>query len=169
MQFADDADCILTITWEGKQMADKKNEKSTAVIPDQTSISRISDFLDTCLEEYEIPLRIGYSLKVVADEIYSNIVYYSEAKTAEILFRNDDETITLVFTDDGKPYNPLEAEEPDITAGIEERKIGGLGLFMVKKMAESVAYEYAAGRNQMTVIHSKAAKKKKMTPEDFDL
>lgn len=150
-------------------MADKKNEKSIVVVPDQGSISRISDFFDTCLEEYEIPLRIGYSLKVVTDEIYSNIVYYSEAKIAEILFRNDGETITLVFTDDGKPYNPLEAEEPDITAGIEDRKIGGLGLFMVKKMTESVAYEYTAGKNQMTVILSKTVKKKKMTLEDFDL
>lgn len=169
MQFADGADCILTITWEGKQMADNNNEKSIAVVPDQASISRISDFFDTCLEEYEIPMRIGYSLKVVADEIYSNIVYYSGAKTADILFKNDDDKLTLVFADDGKPYNPLEAEEPDITAGIEERKIGGLGLFMVKKMAESVAYEYTAGKNQMTVVLSKTAKKKKMTLEDFDL
>jgi anti-sigma regulatory factor (Ser/Thr protein kinase) len=114
-------------------------------------------------------MRIGYSLKVVADEIYSNIVYYSGAKTADILFKNDDDKLTLVFADDGKPYNPLEAEEPDITAGIEERKIGGLGLFMVKKMAESVCYEYTAGKNQMTVVLSKTAKKKKMTLEDFDL
>ena len=114
-------------------------------------------------------MRIGYSLKVVADEIYSNIVHYSGAKTAEVLFRDEADRITLVFEDDGDAYNPLEAEEPDITAGIEDRKIGGLGLFMVKKMAESVAYEYAAGRNQMTVILSKAAKKKKMTLEDFDL
>ena len=114
-------------------------------------------------------MRIGYSLKVVADEIYSNIVHYSEAKAAEILFRNDAEKILLVFEDDGNPYNPLEAEEPDITAGIEDRKIGGLGLFMVKKMAESVVYEYTAGKNQMTVILSKTVKKKKMTLEDFDL
>jgi anti-sigma regulatory factor (Ser/Thr protein kinase) len=96
-------------------------------------------------------------------------VYYSGAKTAQILFRNDADTVTLVFADDGKLYNPLEAEEPDITAGVEERKIGGLGLFMVKKMAESVAYEYTAGKNQMTVVLSKAVKKKKMTLEDFDL
>lgn len=150
-------------------MTENKNEKSITVVPDQASISRISDFFDICLEEYEIPLRIGYSLKVVTDEIYSNIVYYSEAKSAEILFRNDDETITLVFTDDGNPYNPLEAEDPDITAGIEDRKIGGLGLFMVKKMAESVAYKYTTRKNQMTVILSKTAKKKKMTLEDFDL
>ena len=144
-------------------MANNENERSTATIPDIASISTISDFFDMCIEDFAIPMRIGYSLKVVADEIYSNIVHYSEAKAAEILFRNDTEKITLVFEDDGKPYNPLEAEEPDITAGIEDRKIGGLGLFMVKKMAESVAYEYTAERNQMTVILSKTTKKKLAT------
>ena len=150
-------------------MADKENERIIAVTPDTASISEVSDFFDNCLEEFMIPLRVGYSLKVVTDEIYSNIVYYSGANRAEILFRNDADKITLIFQDDGKPYNPLEAEEPDITAGIEDRKIGGLGLFMVKKMAESVQYEYAAGRNCMTVILSKTPKKKKMTLEDFDL
>lgn len=144
-------------------------ERRIAVVPDMASISTVSDFFDNCLEEFAIPLRIGYSLKVVTDEIFSNIVHYSGATGSEILFRNDADRITLVFADDGKPYNPLEAEEPDITAGFEERKIGGLGLFMVKKMAESVQYEYAAGKNQMTVVLSKTAKKKKMTLEDFDI
>ena len=144
-------------------------ERRITVVPDMASISTVSDFFDNCLEEFAIPLRIGYSLKVVTDEIFSNIVHYSGAAGSEILFRNDADRITLVFADDGKPYNPLEAEEPDITAGLEERKIGGLGLFMVKKMAQSVAYEYAARKNQMTVILSKTAKKKKMTLEDFDL
>ena len=144
-------------------------ERRIAVVPDMASISTVSDFFDNCLEEFAIPLRIGYSLKVVTDEIFSNIVHYSGATGSEILFRNDADRITLVFADDGKPYNPLEAEEPDITAGLEERKIGGLGLFMVKKMAESVQYEYAAGKNQMTVVLSKTAKKKKMTLEDFDI
>lgn len=150
-------------------MAENEMERRIAVAPDMASVSEVSDFFDSCLEEFAIPLRVGYSLKVVTDEIYSNIVRYSGAETAEILFRNEDNSMTLVFADDGKPYNPLEAKEPDITAGFEEREIGGLGLFMVKKMAESVAYAYADGKNQMTVVLSKAAKKKKMTLEDFDL
>ena len=150
-------------------MADMEHERSISVVPDQASISGVSDFFDRCLDEFAVPLRIGYSVKVVTDEIYSNIVYYSGAKTAELLFQNDPERITLVFADDGKPYDPLEAEDPDITSGVEERKIGGLGLFMVKKMAESTQYEYTGGRNRLTVILSKTAKKKKMTLEDFDL
>lgn len=150
-------------------MANFENEKRFAVVPDQESVSKVSDFLDSCAEEFEIPLRVGYSLKVVADEIFSNIVYYSGAKNAEVLFGNDENTVTLVFVDDGMPYNPLETKEPDITASAEEREIGGLGLFMVKKMAEDVQYEYTSEKNRLTVILSKAAKKKKMSLEDFDL
>ena len=150
-------------------MADIEMERSISVRPDTASVSVVSDFLDNCLDVFAIPLRIGYSLKVIADEVYSNIVHYSGAENARILLRNDTDRITLIFEDDGKPYNPLEAEEPDITAGLEDRKIGGLGLFMVKKMAESVLYSYADRKNQMTVTLSKTPKKQKMTLEDFDL
>ena len=146
-------------------MAD--NERRFSVVPSKESLSEASDFLDRCVEEFDIPLRTGYSLKVVTDEIFSNIVYYSGAKTAEILFRNDEDKVTLMFLDDGIPYNPVEAEEPDITAGAEERSIGGLGLFMVKKMAEQVSYEYADQKNQLTVTMSKIAKKTKISMEDL--
>ena len=148
-------------------MAEHENERRFSVIPNKESVSGALDFLDSCAEEFAIPLRTGYSLKVVTDEIFSNIVYYSGARNAEILFRNDTDNITLVFTDDGVPYDPTEAAEPDITAGAEERKIGGLGLFMVKKMAEQVQYEYTAQRNQLTVIVSKTAKKRKLSLEDL--
>ena len=148
-------------------MAEQENERRFSIVPGQESISMAADFVDGCVEDFAIPLRVGYSLKVVTDEIFSNIVYYSGAKTAEILFRNDADRVTLVFQDDGMPYNPMEAEEPDVTAGAEERSIGGLGLFMVKKMAEQVAYEYTDGKNRLTVILSKTVKKMKLSLEDF--
>lgn len=149
-------------------MADNGIAISFAVTVDMASVAKVSDFLDNCLEEYEIPVRVGYSLKVVADEIYSNIVHYSGAKNAEVLFANAQEQITLVFRDDGTPYNPLEADTPDVTADLEDRQIGGLGMFMVKKMCQEVAYEYSDGKNQMTVVLSKTPVKKKLSLEDFD-
>lgn len=149
-------------------MADNGIATSFAVTVDMASVAKVSDYLDNCLEEYEIPVRVGYSLKVVADEIYSNIVHYSGAKNAEVLFANAQEQITLVFRDDGTPYNPLEADTPDVTADLEDRQIGGLGMFMVKKMCQEVAYEYSDGKNQMTVVLSKTPVKKKLSLEDFD-
>ena len=150
-------------------MADNENERKFSVTPTQASISGVSAFLESCVEDYLIPLKTGYSIQVVADEIFSNIAYYSGAKNAEVLFRNAVDTVTLVFTDDGIPYDPMGSEEPDITAGVEERSIGGLGLFMVKKMAEQVHYDYTDEKNRLTVVLSKIVKKKKVTLEDFDL
>lgn len=168
IQCTDNARCIEFTILGGKTMADSENERSITVIPDMASISVVSEFFDSCLEEYAIPVRTGYSLKVVVDEIISNIVYYSKAKTAEIVFKNDADQITAVFLDDGTPYNPLENESPDVTAGLEEREIGGLGWFMVKKIAQKIDYAYSSGKNQMTVILSKSAKKKELSLEDFE-
>ena len=59
----------------------------------------------------------------------------------------------MVFSDDGRAFDPTtEVAAPDITASAEERSIGGLGIFMVKKMAKSVAYERRDGRNVLTVV-----------------
>ena len=63
-------------------MAEMENERKFSVVPSQESITLASEFLDDCAEEFSVPLRVGYSLKVVTDEIFSNIVYYSGAKTA---------------------------------------------------------------------------------------
>lgn len=150
-------------------MADYENARRFVTVPNPEALGALSDFLDGYIADFAVPMRTGYSLKVVADELFSNIVYYSKASEASILFRMDDEQITLVFTDDGLPYNPMEAEEPDITLGAEERSIGGLGLLMVKKMAESVAYDYADQKNRLTVVLSKTPRKKTMRLEDFDL
>ena len=57
----------------------------------------------------------------------------------------------LIFRDNGKPYNPLNAEEPDVTASAEERSIGGLGIFMVRKMMDNVEYMYKDGQNILTL------------------
>ena len=63
----------------------------------------------------------------------------------------DDNRIMLVFTDNGSPYNPLDKEDPDTTLSAEEREIGGLGIFMVKKTMDDVTYEYSSGYNRLTL------------------
>ena len=62
--------------------------------------------------------------------------------------------MTIQFLDNGKPYNPLEKEDPDVTLSAEERSIGGLGIFMVKKSMDSLDYEYQDGKNILTIKKS---------------
>ena len=86
------------------------------------------------------------------DEIYANIVNYSNASLATVSYTIENSKLCLTFADNGIPYNPLEATEPDTTLSAEERQIGGLGIFMVKKMTESMEYELKDGKNVLKLV-----------------
>ena len=89
---------------------------------------------------------------VVHDEIVSNIIRCSGTKTFSVKFVQEGGELTMVYIDSGKPFNPLtDAADPDISAAMDERGVGGLGIFMVKKMSKTVAYERAGDRNILTV------------------
>ena len=64
---------------------------------------------------------------------------------------SSDSAVKITFTDRGVPYDPLAKEDPDITLSAEEREIGGLGIFMVKKSMEDMHYEYKDGQNILTI------------------
>jgi len=89
---------------------------------------------------------------IVLDEVVSNIVRCSGATKFSFGLSREDDVLTLVFADDGRPFDPTtEIAEPDLTASVEDRQIGGLGIFMVKKMAKSVTYRREGERNVLTV------------------
>ena len=89
---------------------------------------------------------------VVVDELVSNIVRCSKASSFSIKLARDNGELKMVMSDDGTPFNPLSAAEPDVTASAEERSIGGLGLFMVKKMSKSLAYARQDGHNVLELV-----------------
>ena len=90
---------------------------------------------------------------IVMDEIVSNIVRCSGATGFSIGLSNLEDGMEMVFTDDGVPFDPTsDSKPPDITAGIDDRDIGGLGIFMVKKMSKSVKYVREANKNILTVV-----------------
>ena len=115
--------------------------------PTMESVPQVAAFVEERLEEFEIPLKLSRKLMVVVDEIYSNIVLYSQASEAQIRLEKENSTLRMVFRDNGKPYNPLEAKEPDITASVEDRPIGGLGIFMVRKLVDRMEYAYQDEQN----------------------
>ena len=112
------------------------------------------DILDTILKHEEVASVDGLwrKLGVVIEEIVLNIVDYSNSDYLDVEIMRDDKSITLRFHDGGKSFNPLEKEEPDFTLPLEDREIGGLGIFMVIKYMDSVTYEYSGGENILTVV-----------------
>lgn len=125
--------------------------KMLSVIPTMDTVPQVAAFVEEHLEKFEVPMGLSAKLMVAVDEIYSNIVRYSGASEAQICIVKAEDTLKLIFRDNGKPYSPLDAKEPDITASAEDRAVGGLGIFMVRKMLDDVEYEYTRGMNKLTL------------------
>lgn len=121
------------------------------VTPDKQSVAAVADFVSEALQRYEVSTKLATKAQIAVDEIYSNIVYYSGAKVATVSIVADEKKLSIAFADDGKPYDPTSATEPDITLSAEERELGGLGIYMVKKMAAKINYKYENGKNLLTV------------------
>jgi len=120
------------------------------------SIEAVTHFVNEQLEPMSCPERTRIQLSVAIDELFGNIANYAyvpEEGQATVRVETEDNPrgIIITFIDSGTPYNPLEAKEPDTTLPARQRRIGGLGIFMVKKTMDDITYEYKDGQNILTV------------------
>lgn len=125
--------------------------QSIQVAPEVACLPQVSEFLEGLLEEQGVPRRVIIQAAVAADEIFSNLARYSGAASAQVDCAIQDGRVVLRFVDDGTPYDPTAQPEPDVTLSAEEREIGGLGIFMVKKSMDRVSYAYEDGKNILTL------------------
>ena len=130
--------------------------KSITVEANIQNVDKVTEFVNTVLEENDCPLKIQMQLDVAIDEIFGNIAYYaygdgSGNATIQIEMEQDPSMATLTFIDHGIPYNPLANKDPDITLDIEDREIGGLGIFLVKKTMDELSYKYVEEKNILTL------------------
>jgi len=114
-------------------------------------MQEVSGFVEDCLLKEDVPEDIRTSVLIAAEEIFTNIYKYSGAGQTRVTLTVSCCGVNVLFEDDGKPYDPLDRPEPDVTLPAEKRQIGGLGIYMVKKMMDNVTYEYAGGRNRVTL------------------
>ncbi len=130
---------------------------NTLTLPaDVTLLPQVLDFMTQGLEALSCPPNLQISILIGVEEIFVNIAHYAyppEDGIATIEFSHDNATpptITCTFRDNGIPYNPLERATPDISLSIEDRPIGGLGIFMVQLMADTIHYRHENGENILT-------------------
>ena len=121
------------------------------------------DIIDAILHTAELASVGDFSsrLSVVVEEIVLNIVDYSTSDYLDVEILRDGATLTLRFHDGGVPFNPLEREFPDFTLPLEDRPIGGLGIFMVIKYMDAVTYDYREGENILTAVKKVKSEKGK--------
>lgn len=121
------------------------------------SIAIVTDFINAELETVNCSERDRIQIDVVVDEVFGNIAKYAydqEEGDATLLVEVSDEpgAISITFIDHGKPYNPLDNHKtPDTTLKAKERKIGGLGVYITKKIMDEVSYEYKDQCNRLTI------------------
>ena len=120
------------------------------------NIEKVIDFVNLELEEMSCPTDIKMTIDVAVDEIFANIANYAykpNVGEAKVIVENSDnpKSITISFVDNGIPYNPLIRKEPDVKLSINEREIGGLGIFIVKKSMDNVEYEYKNNQNILRI------------------
>lgn len=121
-----------------------------------SNIEKVTHFVEEFLEEVSAPLKTQTQINVAIDELFSNIAHYAYGEeggeaTIRVSVTNNPQKVEVVFIDNGVPYNPLEKEDPDIALSAEERQIGGLGIFMVKKLMDDIDYKYTDGKNILTI------------------
>ena len=120
------------------------------------NLQQVLAFIDEELETADCPMKQQMQVEIAVEEIYVNIASYAYAPgtgTAEIRIetREEPKGAVITFIDSGRPYNPLEREDPDITLSAEEREAGGLGVFLVKKNMDEVRYDGRDGQNILTI------------------
>ncbi len=123
---------------------------------DTANLEKVTEFVDARLEAAGCPLKPKMQIDVAVEEIFVNIAHYAYTPgkgnaTVRVEVSDDPVTVTLTFIDRGVPYDPLKKDDPDVTLSAEERGIGGLGIFMTKKMMDDVSYEYKNGQNILTL------------------
>ena len=120
------------------------------------NLDKVLAFVDEQLEAYDCPMKTQMQVDIAVEEIFVNIAHYAYvpgvgSATIRAEVSEDQLAVSLTFVDNGMPYDPLAKEDPDITLSADERQIGGLGIFMVKKSMDDVAYEYKDGQNVLTI------------------
>ncbi|MBP0974515.1 MAG: ATP-binding protein [Oscillospiraceae bacterium] len=121
------------------------------------NLDAVIRFVDAQLEQASCSLKVQMQIDLAVEEIFVNIANYAYhpetgPATVRVEVKPDASAVIITFIDHGVPYDPLAKADPDITLSSDERDIGGLGIFLVKKNMDDIRYEYLNGSNILTIV-----------------
>lgn len=134
-----------------------KGEESSHLVVDaeRDELDRVNEFIHQHLSDTQCSAKTMMAIDLAVEEIFVNIANYAygdDKGTAEIVLLKNNNSVSLTFIDSGMPYDPLAKPDPDTTLSASERRIGGLGIFLVKKMMDEMSYEHKDGCNRLTFV-----------------
>ena len=120
------------------------------------NIETVTDFVNEQLEALDCPMKAQMQIDIAIDELFGNIAHYAYDPevgnaTVRVEVVGDPLSVVITFIDGGVPYDPLAAADPDTSLSAEERGVGGLGIFMVKKSMDEITYRYEGGKNILSI------------------
>lgn len=139
----------------GKTVAEEDTIKDRHQNSGPAELSRLNAvqaFVEEILTKYDIPTKDIRKFLIAFDEIFSNVCRHSGAKEIAVECRIDKDRAMLTFEDDGVAFNPLERPVPNVEEPLEHRKIGGLGIYMVRELMDELAYERTDEKNRLILI-----------------
>ncbi len=119
------------------------------------NLASVMEFVESEMENLGCPMRVMMQTSVAIEELFVNIAHYAyEGDTGMMRLAIDrvDEGVMFRFTDYGVKFDPLSRKDPDVSLSAEERKIGGLGIYMVKQTMDELQYRYEDGQNILEIV-----------------
>ena len=133
-----------------------KRYKSLAILNKIEELNNVVAFLEVLEEEWEISPAHTISINLVLEEALTNVIFYAFEKgvESEILvdLTMEGMLMTIIITDEGRPYDPTQKNDPDIDLSTEDRPIGGLGIFLIKQIMDEISYKRIVSKNQFTMV-----------------
>lgn len=140
-----------------KISGDSRPKKEMTLTAEMENLDRAQAYVRRELQACDVPMKVAMQIDIIVEEIFVNVVNYAYTpNTGEVsieckLDPDMARCAQIIFTDSGKPFNPLEAVSTDVTLPAEERPIGGLGIYMVRKLSKKMEYRYENGQNILTI------------------
>lgn len=118
-------------------------------------INRLHTFIEEVGEAFELPMKVVLNLNLVLEEAVTNVIMYAYPQEQNehiyLTAKKQDDRLVFVLTDSGKAFDPTQTPDADITLSADERQIGGLGIFLIRKIMNEVKYERIDDKNVLTL------------------
>ena len=129
--------------------------KTVRITNQRDQVDTVRKFFDNYSKENKLTEKTVHDIQMALDELLTNIVNYgyedSDEHKIDVRFGINDDAVRVEIIDDSKPYNILEQENPDISLSVEDKPIGGLGIFLIKKLMSNVDYYTKEGKNHLVM------------------
>lgn len=145
----------MMATYTQHDLGDVKLQRSLTLPNDVETIPQLNEFIHTIAETIGLDMSLTMSLNLAIEEAVVNVMDYAYPQGVKgdvtIDVAASDQWLQFIISDSGTPFDPTKKEEADTTLSVDERPIGGLGIFLVRQLMDTIQYDYVDGKNVLTL------------------